>query len=146
MSSALYSFIIVQYLDFYLRESDLWSFLVPLKAAAKPLPRSVLVREMTVNRDLARFVVTLFPEALGSGQAFRTLTGFIASICMDYLSLKKIDEEIVAFILPALTRPFTPDANQDAAVGTPSFLNLLTKTLRSWPAIFPWQHSRNVVA
>ena len=93
--------------------------MAPLKTAAKPLPRSMLVDEMRINRDLARFVVTLLPEALGSGQTYRTLTGFTASVIMDYLShMKKVDEETLAFVLPAFTRSFASDSNQDAAVST----------------------------
>ncbi|KAF8525719.1 armadillo-type protein [Gautieria morchelliformis] len=101
----------------HVKESNLWSFLVPLKAAAKPLPRSMLVDEMLVNQDLARFVLALFPDALGAGQTYRTLTGFTASVTINYLSRKKkVDQEIVAFVLPALTRAFAPDSNQDAAL------------------------------
>ena len=103
---------------------------------------------MVVNQDLARFVVTLFPEALGAGQTYRTLTGFTASIIMDYLShLKKVNEEIVAFVLPALTRAFAPDSNQDAAVSTSALNNhiYLLNSIHSWLAIFVSQHFRNGV-
>jgi U3 small nucleolar RNA-associated protein 10 len=81
----------------------------------------MLVDEMLVNQDMARFVVALLPDALGAGQTYRTLTGFTASVTMDYLSRKKkVDQEVVAFILPALTRAFASDSNQDAAVSNSS--------------------------
>jgi hypothetical protein len=77
----------------------------------------MLVEEMVVNQDLARFVLALLPEALGSSRTYRTLTGFTASITMDYLSrMKKVDEEVVAFVLPSLARAFAPDSNQDCVV------------------------------
>lgn len=70
-----------------------------------------------VNQDLARFIIALLPEALESTRTYRTLTGFTASVTMDYLSrMKKVDEEIVAFLLPALVRTFATDSNQDCAV------------------------------
>ncbi|KAF8578875.1 ARM repeat-containing protein [Ramaria rubella] len=101
----------------HVKESSLWSFLSPLKAAGKPLPRSILVDEMVVNVDLVRFVVGLLPEALRTGRTFRTLTGFTASITMDYLAHKgMIEEEVVALLLPAFTRTLSSDSDQDCAL------------------------------
>ncbi|KAF8515684.1 armadillo-type protein [Hysterangium stoloniferum] len=101
----------------HVKNSMLWSFLSPLKAAAKPLPRSMLIDEMVANIDVARFVVGILPDTLENASAHRVLVGFTASVVMDYIMrLKKVNEEVIAFMLPSSTRLFADNSTHDCVL------------------------------
>ena len=77
----------------------------------------MLVDEMVNSRDLARFVLALLPEGLGASRTYRTLTGFTASVTLEYLArMKKVDEAVMAFVLPGLLRCFASDSDLDCSV------------------------------
>ena len=105
--------------DLASRASRLWSFLSPLKASGKPLPRSILVDEMLVNVDLARFVTGILPDSLAVGRVYRTLISFTVGVTVEYLTrMRKIEEAVIAYMLPALIRSFASDSNGDCAVSS----------------------------
>ena len=92
-------------------ENTPFSFLASYKAAGKPLSRTTLAAEMLKNRDLARFVVGLLPEVLGTPggiNVHRTLLCFNTSALLEYISSadrKDLDAGTLAFLLPALLEP-----------------------------------------
>ena len=92
-------------------ENTPFSFLASYKAAGKPVSRTTLAAEMLKNRDLARFVVGLLPEVLGTHggiNVHRTLLCFNTSVLLEYISSadrKDLDAGTLAFLLPALLEP-----------------------------------------
>ncbi|KAG6334786.1 hypothetical protein ID866_4304 [Astraeus odoratus] len=101
--------------------TSIFAFLLPYKAAAKSLPKSALVKEMVSNVGIARFTAELLPAAVKGGYSHRTLLAFHAATVHDYLSgLPKMDDGILAFILPALLDP-VQGAHKDADVSLCSY-------------------------
>jgi U3 small nucleolar RNA-associated protein 10 len=103
----------------------MWSFLLPFKLAAKPLQRASLVLEMTRNQSLARFIVSIVPEAVEDRCVHRSLVAFNAGVLIEYISrLPEANEETVAFVLPALTSPLKKGsgAGKDCIVSRPLFV------------------------
>ncbi|KAH7920221.1 hypothetical protein BV22DRAFT_1199044 [Leucogyrophana mollusca] len=83
-----------------------FAFLLPFKATAKPLARSILVKNMISNSDVARFVSSLLPDAIRGAYSHRALLGFSTATMHDYLSShSRFDEGTLAFVLPALMGP-----------------------------------------
>jgi len=48
--------------------SSIFAFMLPFKAAATPLARSSIVKAMTANQAVARFIASLLPTALRGKQ------------------------------------------------------------------------------
>lgn len=97
--------------------SDLWRFLVPLKSAAQPLPRTLLVNEMAKNSDLARFVFNLLPESLENGSIHPALIGFTAGVAVEYIARQKhIKEATLAFILSTANKLCSSGTNKECVV------------------------------
>ncbi|KAI6022898.1 hypothetical protein BKA83DRAFT_89928, partial [Pisolithus microcarpus] len=85
-----------------------FSFLLPFKSAAKPLSRSALIKEMVSGVEVARFIAELLPTAVGCSYSHHTLLAFNAATMHDYISsVPRLDDGMLAFILPALLTPTT---------------------------------------
>lgn len=85
-----------------------WRFLSAYKAAGKALRRSELATEMLREKELARLVVSLLPEALSDSSLHRTLVSFNLSTILELLTRaeqKELDAGTLAFLLPALLEP-----------------------------------------
>ena len=101
------------------RPNSIWDFLLAFKKAAQSVPRLALVKEMLKNSEVARFIATLLPAAIKSGHSHRTLLAFNAATLHDYLAhVKKLDDGIAAFMLPALLEPLqnSEESPKDAIV------------------------------
>jgi U3 small nucleolar RNA-associated protein 10 len=89
---------------FHRRPTSMWAFLHPYKTSPAPLPRSNIATEMIKKTDLARFVVSLLPSALRASSitVHRSLVAFSTGVVAEYITRHpKIDEGIIAFVLPA---------------------------------------------
>ncbi|KAI5117129.1 hypothetical protein M0805_007713 [Coniferiporia weirii] len=92
-------------------ENAPWRFLSAYKASGRTPSRSVLVAEMLKERELARYVVGLLPEALttsGGINTHRTLICFNTSVLLEYVTRadkRDLDAGTLAFLLPALMEP-----------------------------------------
>ncbi|THH02630.1 hypothetical protein EW145_g6726 [Phellinidium pouzarii] len=92
-------------------ENAPWRFLSAYKVSGKAPSRSVLVTEMLKERELARYVVGLLPEALttsGGINAHRTLICFNTAVLLEYVTRvdkRDLDAAALAFVLPALMEP-----------------------------------------
>ncbi|KAI5990429.1 hypothetical protein EDD15DRAFT_2388798 [Pisolithus albus] len=101
-----------------------FSFLLPFKSAAKPLSRSALVKEMVSSVEVARFVAELLPAAVGCSYSHHTLLAFNAATMHDYISsVSRLDDGMLAFILPALLTPLQT-ASKDVNIALGSFVLL----------------------
>ncbi|TFK48252.1 hypothetical protein OE88DRAFT_1664727 [Heliocybe sulcata] len=90
----------------HINKQSKWSFLLPLKSAAQPLPRTSLVTEMTRNSDISRFVASLLPHAIEYETAHRVLVAFHVGTLVDFIAKNKsLTEGELAFLLPALLEP-----------------------------------------
>src|SRR5258708_5439376 len=82
-----------------------WGFLTPSKETPKPLLRATLVVEMCKDLDMARFIASLLTSALDEGRVHRSLVAFSTGTLAEYIaSLQKIDEGVLAIILPSCIR------------------------------------------
>ncbi|KIJ47283.1 hypothetical protein M422DRAFT_226418, partial [Sphaerobolus stellatus SS14] len=102
----------------HIDNSPLWSFLEPVKKAATSLPRSILVDAMLSNIDLARFVIQLLPNSIEGGYKHRTLTAFVTSSTVEYLSrmdksIEKSKEASAGALVAALDRLFAKASDTD---------------------------------
>ncbi|OBZ74951.1 U3 small nucleolar RNA-associated protein 10 [Grifola frondosa] len=94
-------------------------FLLAHKSTAKPLYRSLLIKEMLRNTDLARFVADLLPAALreGGAGAHRTLIAFHIGTLLEFIAQSKtLDEGIIAFLLPAAMEPLQLAQDPESSV------------------------------
>ena len=67
--------------------------------------RTALVVEMCKDLDLARFIASLLTSALDKGRVHRSLVAFSTGTLAEYISrLKKIDEGVLAILLPSCIR------------------------------------------
>jgi len=125
-----------------------FAFLLAYKSAAKPPPRSALVKKMVSDAEVARFIAELFPTAVKcmtfsflpladflhpstpvGSYSHRTLLAFSAATMHDYIStVSKLDDGMLAFVLPALLTPLqAPHKDANIAVSpisSESFANL----------------------
>lgn len=63
---------------------------------------------MCANLDLARYIVSILPTALDTQVSHRSLVAFTTGTLAEYISrLSRIDEGILAFLLPACRRMFS---------------------------------------
>ncbi|KAH7908681.1 hypothetical protein BJ138DRAFT_1128268 [Hygrophoropsis aurantiaca] len=89
-----------------IKPDSMFAFLLPVKATSRPLPRSVLVKNMVANTDLARYVASLLPDAMKDVHSHRALLSFNTAVMHDYLaSQARLEEGTLAFVLPALLGP-----------------------------------------
>lgn len=82
----------------------MWAFLHQYKVSPSPFPRTNIATEMIKKPYLARFVVSLLPSALrtSSIMVHRSLVAFSTGVVAEYITRHpKIDEGIIAFVLPA---------------------------------------------
>ncbi|KAL4062956.1 hypothetical protein V8B97DRAFT_2026593 [Scleroderma yunnanense] len=99
-------------------------FLLAFKSAAKPLPRSTLVKNMVSDAEVARFTADLLPTAVKCSYSHRTLLAFNAATMHDYISSAPIlDDGMLAFILPALLTPLQA-THKDTNVALSSYIIL----------------------
>ncbi|KAF8315807.1 hypothetical protein DL93DRAFT_2154983 [Clavulina sp. PMI_390] len=93
--------------------SSIWAFVHPFKEAATPLPRTVIASEMVRRPDLARFIVSLLPDALDledKQTVHRSLVAFSTGVLAEYITRHpKIDEGTIAFLLPACVKMVEAD-------------------------------------
>ncbi|KZV82030.1 hypothetical protein EXIGLDRAFT_357244 [Exidia glandulosa HHB12029] len=118
----------------HIESSPAWSFLVPFKTAAKPLPRSALVAEMRKTSQVARFVASVLPEALKAQAVSDAIVSFNASVFLDFFSAADggLNEETLAFLLPALVAPLSGGvkASNNCLVGSLLLLAALAQKCR----------------
>ncbi|KAG2151035.1 uncharacterized protein EDB93DRAFT_318060 [Suillus bovinus] len=112
----------------HISSSSIFSFLLPFKSAATPVARSSMVKAMTANQAVARFVASLLPSAIRGSCSHRTLVAFNAATMHDYIaSSTALDEGILAFMLSALLAPFqTSHSDTNAILGSYVLLSTLS--------------------
>ncbi|KAF7307826.1 U3 small nucleolar RNA-associated protein 10 [Mycena kentingensis (nom. inval.)] len=124
----------------HLKPNSTWSFLIPFKSAAQPVPRFPLVTELlkVENSDARRFIVSLLPGAIAGGYVHHTILAFNAATLHDYLiRAKTLDEGTLAHLLPALVHPlqhWSDAVGTDAVLGSYILLSALSQTCRLTPA------------
>jgi U3 small nucleolar RNA-associated protein 10 len=102
---------------FVRRPNAPWNLLNAYKSAAQSVPRAALVTEMLRNVALARFVASVLPKAVEERTVHRTLVAFYTSAIFEYLSrIKALDDDILAFLLPAMLEPLQESATQADAL------------------------------
>lgn len=108
-------------------------FLRAYKTTAKPLHRSLLVRELLTKPDVARFVLSVFPEVLEnrSASVHRALIAFHTGVVLEYVARSKVlDENIMTVLLPAALEPLQSASNADNTV-KPALLHELIVRMNS---------------
>ncbi len=108
-------------------------FLRAYKTTAKPLHRSLLVRELLTKPDVARFVLSVFPEVLKnrSASVHRALIAFHTGVVLEYVARSKVlDENIMTVLLPAALEPLQSASNADNTV-KPALLHELIVRMNS---------------
>ncbi|KAI6126293.1 hypothetical protein EDD16DRAFT_1553513 [Pisolithus croceorrhizus] len=113
-----------------------FSFLLAFKSAAKPLSRSALVKEMVSSVEVARFTAELLPTAVECSYSHHTLLAFNAATMHDYISsVPRLDDGMLAFILPALLTPLqTTSKDVNIALGSFVLLCVLSQKVNLKPA------------
>ncbi|KAJ7054756.1 hypothetical protein C8F01DRAFT_1162846 [Mycena amicta] len=123
----------------HLKPNSTWSFLIPFKSAAQPVPRPPLVTELLKqeNSDARRFIVALLPSAIKGNYVHHTLLAFNAATLHDYLiRAKSLDEGTLAHLLPALMEPlqdWSETGGRDAILGSYILLSALSQCCRLQP-------------
>jgi U3 small nucleolar RNA-associated protein 10 len=88
-----------------------WGFLNGYKSAAQSVPRTALITEMLRNVALSRFVASALPKAVKEQTVHRALVAFHTAVIFEYLSrIKALDDDILAFLLPAMLEPMQVSA------------------------------------
>ncbi|KAG8912993.1 snoRNA-binding rRNA-processing protein utp10, partial [Tulasnella sp. 417] len=115
-----------------IRADSTWSFLKPSHKIVHGLPRSVLLTQMTKDRDLARFVLNMLSQAVASSAVHRTLVNFHTSVAIEYISrLPAADEGILAAFLPSIIQPMSSDgANREITLSAFVILAALAQSVR----------------
>lgn len=69
---------------------------------------------MRQNVDVARFVSSLLPTAIEHNYVHRTLVAFYVGSMLDFVGKsKKLDDSILAFLLPAILVPLQADGKSN---------------------------------
>ncbi|KAI9435473.1 hypothetical protein H4582DRAFT_1969649 [Lactarius indigo] len=118
-----------------------WNFLNAYRSAAQSVPRTALVTEMVRNVAVARFVASALPKAVKGRTAHRALVTFHTAALFEYISrIKAPDDDILAFLLPAMLEPLQQNAAQastkDVVLSSYVLLSALSqKVVLQGPAI-----------
>ncbi|KAI9571928.1 hypothetical protein HD554DRAFT_2300345 [Boletus coccyginus] len=114
----------------HIQPNSSFSFLLPFKSAAKPLPRSALIKAMASDTEVARFVADLVPIAVKCSHSHRTLLAFRVATMLDYIStVPSLDDGILAFVLPSLLIPLQ-SSQKDTNIALGCFVLLCTLSRR----------------
>lgn len=69
---------------------------------------------MRQNVDVARFVSSLLPTAIEHNYVHRTLVAFYVGSMLDFVGKsKKLDDSVLAFLLPAILVPLQADGKSN---------------------------------
>ncbi|TDL26887.1 hypothetical protein BD410DRAFT_763071 [Rickenella mellea] len=122
----------------HIKEQTSWSFLLSFKSATKNPTRTALVTEMLKNSDVARFIVSLLPNALTGGAVHRALLVFNTSVILEFITrVDKFDASTMTYLLPALLEPLKEtkaSLRKDSVLGSYILLSALSHKCTFSPA------------
>ncbi|EIW76657.1 hypothetical protein CONPUDRAFT_168479 [Coniophora puteana RWD-64-598 SS2] len=98
----------------HIKSNSRFGFLLPFKSTAKPLPRTALIKGMVNNKDVARFVAEMYPNAIAASTTHRALLAFQSATMHDYISSVSLDESILAMLLPSILAPLQNPNDRNA--------------------------------